>query len=343
MSVRGGLGICGIAALGVAGFFIACSDDDETVSGFPRPDASTVDVVQPPPPPPNFPDAPAEAPDLQSRTGFMGDAKLVGDVTEPTDGPSWRDADNALYFTVPASANPLRRLVTGGSPEVVAVDAGTFAPVGTASGGGDRMFLTERESIVTLDLGDAGDVTAFNRTAGLGNTVFGDIATTATGPSAWFVDTSRARVYRFVAPNDLSLVSELAEIADAGRTTGIATRDAGGGQLEIYVAVPGTIGVLTDFGGGALTIKNTVDTAGIPANGIAVDAAGRIYVAWAKGIDVFTPTGQTARPQDGDAMLPIRAIPTSLAFGGADRKTLFVTTASGKIYSIPVQSAGIPR
>ena len=54
--------------------------------------------------------------------------------------------------------------------------------------------------------------------------------------------------------------------------------------------------------------------------------------------------GKTVQRQsDGYAILPIAAIPTSLAFGGADGKTLFVTTNKGKIYSIPVQTPGLLR
>ena len=57
------------------------------------------------------------------------------------------------------------------------------------------------------------------------------------------------------------------------------------------------------------------------------------------GIDVYA-SGQKVGLSPG---LPIAAIPTSLAFGGADMRTLFVTTATGKIYAVPTDNAGVPR
>lgn len=343
MALRGGLALLCFTTFSLAAglVVIACGDDDSGATGADGGPDSISPNPTVTPPPPNFPDAPAPPPDLVSRSGFMGNATLVGDVGAPTDGPSWRNADNALYFTVPGDPNPLRRLVPSGTPSVVAIDGGgNFAPVGTASGGGDRLFITERESVVTVDLDDAGAPSAFARTTGLGNTVFGDIATSMPGPAAWFVDTSQPRVYRFVPPNDLALN---VEIADSGKTTAIATR-ASGTSTQVIAAVNGSaLVIMRDFDG-TLEIENQISTQGIPPNGIAVDDSGRIFVAWAKGIDIFTTTaGTTNRPQDGDAMLPIRAIPTSLTFGGADRKTLFVTTASGKIYSVPVQTPGVLR
>jgi hypothetical protein len=283
-----------------------------------------------------------------SRSGFMGNATLIADVGEPTDGPAWRSVDGALYFTLPGSANPLRRVVPGGMPSVVAVDAGAFAPIGIATSGGAKMYVTERESIATLDVDDAGAVTSLTRVNGLGGTSFSDIASVSPEPTSYFVDVTNPRIYRFVPPNEMSL---LLEIPDAGKTTAIAARDTTTNDRHVYVGASGTqygtaIIVLTEQAGGGLAMEDLIDLEGIAPNGIAVDNAGRLFVAWAKGIDVFqtSPSGPaSARPQDGHAALPIGAIPTSLTFGGADYKTLFVTTNKGKIYSVPVQTAGQPR
>lgn len=338
----GSLGFAAAFALVATAALIACSDDDTLSGASPSTnDGGGFDVVQPPPPPPNFPDAPAPPTDLVSRTGYLGNATLVADVGEPTDGPSWRDSDGALYFTVPGSPNPLRRVVPGAAPSVVAVDAGTFAPIGTASGGGDRLFVTEREAVVTLDF-DGGAVAAMTRTPGLGGTTFADIATEPSRTTAWFVDVGGARIYRFTAPSDLSLVAEL----DAGRTSAIAARDAGK-YLEVPFAVTGgqgsSIPSIVDTGG-TFTLQPGSSTGGIPPNAIAVDVAGTVFIAWAGGIDVMPAKGgSAARPSDGYGMLPIAAIPTGLAFGVGDRKTLFVTTNAGKIYSVPVSTAGILR
>src|SRR5262249_2113079 len=57
------------------------------------------------------------------------------------------------------------------------------------------------------------------------------------------------------------------------------------------------------------------------ADGMAVDAAGRLYVAMNGGVGVFAPTGGAAL-----GIIPTPSKPRNVAFGGADRKTLFVVT-----------------
>lgn len=352
MALRGGLAVtCLVAFVLAAGLVVgACSDDDG--SGATGADGGPDSVSPNPtvpvnPPPPSFPDAPAPPPDLVSRSGFMGNATLVADVGEPTEGPAWRAADGALYFTVPGSASPLRRVVPGGAVGVVAVDAGSFAPVGIATSGGPTLFVTERESLATLELGDAGEPTSFTRVNGLGGTAFTDISSLLPGPTSWFVDNANPRVYRFVPPNEMSL---LVEVKDAGRTTAIAAAETAGAEKTVYVGVSAhpqygsAVLVYVVTSSGALDLQNVLSLQGIPANAIAVDKAGRVFVAWARGIDVASSSsGPVERRADGHPALPIGAIPTSLTFGGADDKTLFVTTNAGKIYAIPVQTAGQPR
>jgi sugar lactone lactonase YvrE len=63
--------------------------------------------------------------------------------------------------------------------------------------------------------------------------------------------------------------------------------------------------------------------------GVAVDAQGRVYIA-AGQIRVFSPAGELIEVID----IPQR--PTSLIFGGTDRKTLFVTARSS-LYSVRVR------
>jgi gluconolactonase len=53
-------------------------------------------------------------------------------------------------------------------------------------------------------------------------------------------------------------------------------------------------------------------------DGLAVDAAGRVYVASDLGIQVFTPKGEHL------GLIPTPRATTTLAFAGADKKTLYV-------------------
>jgi gluconolactonase len=72
------------------------------------------------------------------------------------------------------------------------------------------------------------------------------------------------------------------------------------------------------------------------ADGIAVDAAGRVYVATTAGIEIFSPEGAAL----GVIALPKQ--PQNLAFGGADRSQLYVV-GRGSVYRIKTLTAGVDR
>lgn len=69
------------------------------------------------------------------------------------------------------------------------------------------------------------------------------------------------------------------------------------------------------------------------ADGLAVDAKGRLYVASNTGIQVFSDKGEAL----GTIALPKK--PQNLAFAGADKKTLYVV-GRGAVYKIAVQTPG---
>jgi sugar lactone lactonase YvrE len=86
---------------------------------------------------------------------------------------------------------------------------------------------------------------------------------------------------------------------------------------------------------------------GVP-DGLSVDAGGRVYVAIWRGarINVYAPNGAL----EATLVLPVRN-PTSCCFGGADLKTLFVTTMpssneddprSGCLFAFGVEEPGRP-
>jgi SMP-30/gluconolaconase/LRE-like protein len=315
----------------------ACSDDASTsTSNDAGPDARTA----PPPPPPPDRDA-AGPPDGIDTTGRLGTAVLVADVGAPTDGPSWRSADQALYFTVPSADPPFRRLVADGGVESIAYDGTRPGPYGTANGGGERIFVTERDAIDVVDVAPDGGATYTRRKGSF--ELLGDVAAgeTDASVSAFFVDTAGSRAYRYdPAAGSLSL---LVDIPDAGRATAIAlgplVKDT---ERTVYVAVGSGAGsTIVSFKEGSPAGAERFPLQGTAANGIAIDVQGSVYVAWAGGIDVYF---SRSRAHFGNSPgLPLKAAPTSLTFGGADRMTLFVTTAAGKIYAIPTRIPGVLR
>jgi gluconolactonase len=80
------------------------------------------------------------------------------------------------------------------------------------------------------------------------------------------------------------------------------------------------------------------------ADGVAVDSDGRVYAATNAGVEVFSPRGELL------GVLPVQwgaendniRKPQNLAFGGADRKTLYIV-GSGTVYKVRTLSQGPPR
>jgi gluconolactonase len=72
------------------------------------------------------------------------------------------------------------------------------------------------------------------------------------------------------------------------------------------------------------------------SDGIAVDDVGNIYATTTAGIEVFKPSG------DKWGVIKTPSQPTNLAFGGADRKTLYATTTDGKLLALPMPIPGLP-
>lgn len=68
-------------------------------------------------------------------------------------------------------------------------------------------------------------------------------------------------------------------------------------------------------------------------DGFRVDVAGHLYVAAMKAVEVFDPTGRKV----GEIALPER--PANLAFGDADRQTLYICARTG-LYRARVPTAG---
>ena len=74
---------------------------------------------------------------------------------------------------------------------------------------------------------------------------------------------------------------------------------------------------------------------GVP-DGMKVDVEGRVYCTGPGGVWVFDPDGSHL----GTIRLP--EIPANLAFGGADRRTLFLT-ARTSVYALRVTVPGLPH
>jgi gluconolactonase len=69
------------------------------------------------------------------------------------------------------------------------------------------------------------------------------------------------------------------------------------------------------------------------ADGLAVDATGRLYAATAAGVEVFSPQGQAL------GVIPVSLAPQNIAFAGADKKTLYIV-GRGAAFKVRLDAAG---
>ena len=87
----------------------------------------------------------------------------------------------------------------------------------------------------------------------------------------------------------------------------------------------GSLGASTTF----------VPSTGGGGDGMAVDDAGNVYVATDGGIKVYRPNGAPW------GTIPVPEVPSNCAFGGADRKTLYIT-AKTSLYRVALRIPGRP-
>lgn len=82
------------------------------------------------------------------------------------------------------------------------------------------------------------------------------------------------------------------------------------------------------------TLSNKTAFAAVKCDGMTLDAEGNVYLT-ETAIRVFNSTGQELE------QISVPARPTNLEFGGGDRKTLFITTDAGSLYSLAMRTQGV--
>ena len=88
--------------------------------------------------------------------------------------------------------------------------------------------------------------------------------------------------------------------------------------------------------GAGLRLVRMAPGRGSGADGMTIDSAGRVYVSTSMGVQVLSAQGKPL----GTIALP--RTPANVAFGGRDKKTLFVAARQG-LYRIRMISQGVDR
>lgn len=170
-----------------------------------------------------------------------------------------------------------------------------------------------------------------------GGVYFTDIGTrpTAEQPTP---PPSRASVYYLPPDGPLRRIANDIErpngiqLSPDERTLYVANT-AGEYILAYVIADNGSVGPRKNFAKleGFRKTENGAYSSG--ADGLAVDANGRLYVASTAGVQVFSPAGEAL------GIIPIPKPPQNLAFAGPDKKTLYVV-GRGAAYKIATLSSG---
>ena len=155
-----------------------------------------------------------------------------------------------------------------------------------------------------------------------------DLTVLANG-TLFFTDYQAGRLYERDSAGKVSLISSLRHSNGVGVSPDektlylMADTDA----VQYPLAADGSVGTQAEL---AANLHG--------ADGLAIDCAGNVYIAQNAGgsLVVMAPGGNKLGELTG---LPQTV--TNAAFGGSDRKTLYITTSSA-LYAVPMPIAGLP-
>lgn len=306
-----------------------------TYAGNPLPPSPTITKVLPPP------------------AGIAGAASWEGAVWV---GSSlyWSEIGNAA---VPGSARIHRFTPSSQS----------FTP-GLVQNTGSNGLAVDAQGDLVAATHDSGGISTFSLATGARGQYGGPIAQSFNGQ-------------RFIAPNDLVIRSDGNLYFTDPRFLGSSSSAAQGSVTRVYritpesevLVVDDTLtnpnGITLSPDGSTLYVSSSsgtglrsyaLDASGAPAagvdvplkpplenpDGMAIDCAGNVYATEhnARRITVLTAQGELIGSFGGSAVFDSNI--TNLAFGGADGRTLFVTTViqgtHGGLYAVQLNTPGLP-
>ncbi len=284
-------------------------------------------------------------------------------ATQYLEGPIW--VGTALYVTeyAPATGGTLIQFTPGAADPTKQVRQ---AAVGSSMIG--NTYDTKNTTLVSVEITDNTQSGAIVRTPATAPGVGTPIAiTTEAGPGPAFdapndvVVNSKGVMYVTdpgyqnpgtvnnhiwrITPGATALVADAVETVSSNRPNGIALSPD---EKTLYVSYSDTPSKIDKFALDATTGAIGASTPFVAslapsteADGLAVDTAGNVYCAVKDGVEVFK--------KDGTKWGKIPTISgkqiNGLAFGGADKKTLYMTcnAPNGGLLSVKVNIAGLTQ
>jgi gluconolactonase len=245
------------------------------------------------------------------------------------EGPVWLADQGVLLLS---EWNDEHRILQVTPPQAVEI----YKPMSRSNGlavtpdGKSLLFVTEMPAatVSRLNLADKSVLPLVEDYEGTGFIQPNDLTVLASG-TLFFTDYQAGRLYERDSAGKVSLISSLAHSNGVGVSPDEKTLYlmADTHAVKYPLGPDGTVGAEAEF---AANLNG--------ADGLAIDCAGNIYIAQNNGgsLVVVAPGGNKLGELTG---LPQTV--TNAAFGGPDRKTLYITTSSA-LYAVPMPLPGLP-
>ncbi len=285
----------------------------------------------------------------------VGAPKMLIDTGAYTDGPVWHTGEAVLFFTVPIGDGDtpgLYRVKADGA--AMKVRGGSMKtgdlPVGNAVNKAGELLTVEAKRLLRGGADGNQAPIATGYPGAKGNTPFDTLndavvhknGTVYVTDPGYFADPppDTNRLYRIAPDGAISVADQFQNVP---RPNGVALSPD---QKILYVGFERPAAGLKPYiekynvrDDGSLAehahfVELDIDSS---PDGVEVDYAGNVYVANKAGVTVWNKDAKKI----GNVAVPDQ--PTGLAFGGDGNKTLFITTAGTKIYTLKVNVPGIPQ
>ncbi|MET0279718.1 MAG: SMP-30/gluconolactonase/LRE family protein [Steroidobacteraceae bacterium] len=271
--------------------------------------------------------------------------QLVKEGFDGTEGPL-PQADGGLLFTENRAGRVIRVLPDGTTSVWLASSGNANALAASPHGDMVAALTGDKPGIGVLKLDapprflvEAFEGKPFGRPNDLVVSRRNDVYFSDPGVAVAGSPPPRTAVFRLSASGELSLLTDA-----IGRPNGVALSPD---ERTLYVADTAGEWVVAfdlDRQGAAKAHRNFARLSGFRqtetgpssgADGLAVDAKGRLYVATTVGVQVFSPRGEAL------GVIALPKAPQNLAFAGKGRDTLYVV-GRGSVYRIATETRG-PR
>lgn len=266
----------------------------------------------------------------------VGTVELVQGGYMFTEGPQWRESTGVLLFTdIPA--NTIYQYTPGGGMPTV-FRANSHEANGLAiDGGGAVISAHHNNHRIERDGDELVSIFENNRLNSPNDVIVAADGTIYfTDPPYGLMSGTQAQpfmgVFR-IAP-DMTVTAEHRG-AMTERPNGIGL-SIDGKTLYVADTDDGKVWGFPVGADGALGTRQVVATTSGGPDGLAIDAAGNLFVATTAGVEVFAPSGT----KWGTIAVPMQ--PSNCAFGDADHQTLYITAREG-LYKVRLANPGEPR